>query len=942
MPDDAIEEPGARAGRGLELGVLGPLQVLADGRPVPIGRRGVRGLLALLVVEAGRTVPVDRIVDGLWGDAPPATARTIVHGYVSRLRRLFRQADPSGSARIVTTPTGYQLEVDPWRLDLHRARELVAAARGKSAAMRAGLLREALGLWRGRALADVPGDPVTTDLDELRLVAIEERIAAELDLGRHLELVGELRQLVTEHPFRERLVAHTVRALYRSGQRADALDAFLRFQRRAADELGIDPGPELRALHEQVLRDDPALSAVGEPERSVVPPRPGVVVPAQLPGPVGGFVGREADLARLDAVPSSDASALAVLTGPAGVGKTALAVAWGHRRAGDFPDGVLFAELRGLVGGDRSADPAEVLERFLLALGVLPDAVPGAPQDRLGLYRSLLARRRVLVVLDDAASPEQVRPLLPSGPGSVALVTSRLGLGALVVSGGARLLTVDVLDAAASARLVREVVGERLTGDDAGAVDAVAELCGRLPLALRIAAAKLLISPKWTVEDLVRELSDDDTRLRSLELSAGAVGVARALDASYRALPPHLREAFAAVGRFPGHQIGPHVLASVCGTGLPEATGWLAGLAEANLLTEVAPGAFAVHDLVRLYARALPGGDGDRRGALVAVLRHYLVVCDTARRLIGPPGDDLDLAAADAGRSVVPSLPDRGAAIAWFAAEWPVLVPLVRTAAEAGLHEQVWQLVRLLHRYCAVRSVAGEWPALVRFGLESARASGSALGEMLLLSTTCATSSRMGTAGHSLPQARRAHEIAVELGDSRHLVITVNQLATAQLALGRHDEALANFWESVRLAARQGDRVGEARGLNNVAQAEQALGARESAVRHQERAVRLYEDTEDRAAHVLAITNLAELHADLGQLRAAEEHARRGIELARLGGSVLAEAFGRQVLGRVLARRREWIAARAELTESLRLYEQAGSPRALGTRAALESLTSDV
>jgi DNA-binding SARP family transcriptional activator len=942
MPGEAIGEPGGRAGRGLELGVLGPLQVLADGRPVPIGRRGVRGLLALLVVEAGRTVPVDRIVDGLWGDAPPATARTIVHGYVSRLRRLFAQADPSGSARIVTTPSGYQLEVDPWRLDLHRARELVAAARGKSATMRAGLLREALGLWRGPALADVPGDPVTTDLDELRLVAVEERIAAELDLGRHLELVGELRQLVTEHPFRERLVAHIVRALYRSGQRADALDAFLRFQRRAADELGIDPGPELRALHEQVLRDDPALSAVGEPERSVVPPRPGVVVPAQLPGPVSGFVGREADLARLDAVPDEDSSALVVITGPAGVGKTALAVAWGHRHADDFPDGVLFAELRGLAGDDRPAGPADVLEHFLLALGVLPDAVPGAREDRLGLYRSLLARRRVLVVLDDAASPEQVLPLLPSGPGSVALVTSRLGLGALVVSGGARLLPVDALDPAASARLVRGVVGERLTEDDAGSVEVVAELCGHLPLALRIAAAKLLTSPKWTMRDLVDELSDEDTRLSSLELSDDAVGVARALDASHRALPEHLREAFAAVGRFPGHQIGPHVLASVCGTGLRDATGRLAALAEANLLTEVAPGAFAMHDLVRLYARALPGGNGDRRGALVAVLRHYLVVCDTARRLIRPPQDDLDLVSDDDGRTAVPALPDRAAAIAWFAAEWPVLVSLVRAAAEAGLHEQVWRLVRLLHCYCTVRSVAGEWPELVRSGLESARASGSAMGEMLLLSTACATNSRFDTAGHSLPQALRAHEIAVGLGRPRHLVTTVNQLATAQLALGRHDEALANFWESVRLAAREGDRIGEARGLNNVAQAEQALGERESAVRHQTRAVRLYEDTDDRTSYVLALTNLAELCADLGRLRAAEEHARRGIVLADAEGSVLAEAFGRQVLGRVLARRGEWIAARAELTESLRLYEQASSPRALGVRAALESLTSDV
>src|SRR5688500_10523048 len=215
-----------RSKAGLEFGVLGPLQVLADGRLIQLGRRGMRGLLAMLVVEANRPVSIDQIVDALWTESPPATARTIVHGYVSRLRKVLEEADPSGSATIRTTPTGYQLTVDPWRLDLHRARQLVASSRGKPAAIRAGLLREALGLWRGPVLADVPGDPMTSDLEELRLSALEERIDAELELGRHLELVGELRGLCTEYPYRERLVAHSMRALYRSGQRADALEVY--------------------------------------------------------------------------------------------------------------------------------------------------------------------------------------------------------------------------------------------------------------------------------------------------------------------------------------------------------------------------------------------------------------------------------------------------------------------------------------------------------------------------------------------------------------------------------------------------------------------------------------------------------------------------------------------------------------------------------------------
>ncbi|MGW4111529.1 BTAD domain-containing putative transcriptional regulator [Actinosynnema sp. NPDC004786] len=927
-----------RSKSGLEFGVLGPLQVLADGRQLVIGRKGMRGLLAMLVLEANRVVPIDEIVDSLWGDDPPATARTIVHGYVSRLRRMLEEADPAGSARILTTPPGYQLSVDPWRLDFHRARQLVSSARGKPAPIRAQLLRESLGLWRGQVLADVPGDPVTTDLEELRLAALEERIEAELELGRHLELVGELRQLVNEYPFRERLVGHMMRALYRSGRRADALEAYQRFHRRVVDELGIDPGPGLRVLHEQVLRDDPALSSPDPAEPALVPPRPGVVVPAQLPAAASGFIGRDEELGWLDRLCDGrdlSATTIAVVNGAAGIGKSELAVTWGHRRAEQFPDGLLFASLNGFAPDRDPVEPAEVLSRFLLALGVPADGVPRDLDDRVGLYRSVLAKRRVLVVLDDAWDPEHVRLLLPPGAGSVVLVTSRRRLESLVVSNGARMLTLDTLSDEEAIRLVDEVVGKPLSDQEPAAVRMLVELCGNLPLALRIAAAKLVFSPEWTVEALVAQLSDDDSRLRTLDLADTGVGVERALAVSYRNLPPELAETFRAAGLVPGRWVSPHSIAAVCDIDLGTAAARLADLADAHLLVEQWRGGFVLHDLVRLYAR---GVVTDRERGLRRLMDHYLCACDHARRLIRPASDGLDFTGEVAGARPATS----AQALSWFDKEWSNLIALVHAGSEAGLHEQVWQLVRLVHTYCVTRLVSREWRPMAEFGLASARVIGDRRGEMLVLNAMHDINNRAGALRGTLDQAELAHRIAVELGEPRYLVMTLDQLALALVAEGRVEEALGHHREAVELARRDGDALGEATVLNNLAQVEQRLGQRERAARHQFLAMEIYHRNGDERAYAVALNNLAELYAELGLLPEAEEHARQGVELAHGGSMQFEEAFGRQVLGSVLVKRGERVAAQAELAESLRLFERLGSPRAMLVRTALEALTSRV
>jgi hypothetical protein len=367
----------------------------------------------------------------------------------------------------------------------------------------------------------------------------------------------------------------------------------------------------------------------------------------------------------------------------------------------------------------------------------------------------------------------------------------------------------------------------------------------------------------------------------------------------------------------------------------------LTELADAHLLVEPWQDGFVMHDLVRLFARDVLGGSGAERrtAALGRLMDHYLVACDRARRLIRPAQDGLDFAERS---DVVDAPTTTGQALAWFDREWPNIVALVHAGSEAGLHEQVWQLVRLVHTYCLTRTVVREWVALVGFGLVSARVSGDELGEMLLLHAVHATKYKIGNLEESLPEVRRAHRIAVELGDPRYQVMTLSQLGAALAAAGEYEEALLHQWESIDLAKREGDQVGQATGLNNIAQVEQAMGRREVAVEHQFQAMEIYHRTGDERAFVLSVTNLAELYVELGRLREAEEYARQGVELARAGAMPFEEAFGRQVLGSVLARRGELVAAQAELTESLRLFEQVGSFRAMMVRTALEVLTSEV
>jgi DNA-binding SARP family transcriptional activator len=688
----------------LRFGLLGPVQVLVDDRPAAIGGPGVRGVLAMLLLEPNQVVALERIVDVLWAHEPPASARTMVQGYVSRLRQQFGEIDPAGTVRIVTSAPGYRLVVNEALIDVTVARALLAAARSAPAVRRAELLRDAQALWRGRELSDLGGRVSAPELTELRLAVLEARLDATLELGHHHEVIGELTQLVDEQPFRERLVGQLMLALYRSGRRATALAVYQRFAQRAAEELGMDPGPQLRALHARVLRDDNLLLEPG-PE-PVITPRVGVLVPAQLPRAPSGFAGREDELAWLSrllpAVGGVDEhpAAAGVIAGPAGVGKTALAVLWAHRVADRFPDGQLFASLRGFDPQHAPVDSADVLTQFLLALGVGIDDVPVEREDRAALFRSILADRRVLVVLDDARDSEQIRPLLPAGSSSFVLVTTRVRLDGLVASTGARLLPLGTLAADAAERLIEHMAGSSAQGRDRELRRKLARLCGHLPLALRIAGARLAGGPQWSIANLVDELVDERSRLGALDLEESDTSVRAALDVTYRSLRPELADTVRMLGLFPGARIGAFPVAALCGIDVTLARRRLRALASSFVVTETARDVFLMHDLVRLHSAELAEtemSDVDRAAATRRLLRYYLVGASRARVLLRPGAED-PVVDKD-----FPSVPEVAFgttrdAVDWIDQEWANLLAVVESGMDSGVSavdEEIVQLARM-------------------------------------------------------------------------------------------------------------------------------------------------------------------------------------------------------------------------------------------------------
>jgi DNA-binding SARP family transcriptional activator len=562
-----LKGPGRR--RPVDFQLLGPVQARHDGTDVPLGRRRERCLLAILLLEVGSVVPAERLIDLLWDGAPTPAARDNLRAHVSRLRH---RVDPNGDGRlggrILGRAGGYMADVPADRIDAHRFRTLVGAARTlPDPAQRSARLREALALWRGPLMSDVATDHlrdrIGRDLDEARMAAIELAVAADLVAGRAVEAVAELTALVREHPLREGLRAQLMLTLYRCGRAAAALEVLRDGRAVLVAELGIEPGPELQTLYERILAGDPDLAATGVD---------GPAVPHNdLPRDVTDFTGRDTEL--LGIVAEQDAAGATVIItaidGMAGVGKTALSVHAAHELAAGYPDGALFVDLRAHTVGQEPLTPDAALDRLLRSLGVAAARIPDGLDERAALWRAEIASRRLIVELDDALSAAQVRPLLPGTPGSLTLITSRRRLTDLE---SAYQLSLDVLPPTEAIDLFARVAGPERAAVEPASVATVVRPCGYLPLAVRVAAARLRSRPTWTVAHLSGRLREG----RLAELVTGDLSVAAVFTMSYERLNPDQQRVCRLLGLVPAAEFGVHLVAALAGLS-PTVAGQIAG-----------------------------------------------------------------------------------------------------------------------------------------------------------------------------------------------------------------------------------------------------------------------------------------------------------------------------------------------------------------------------
>jgi tetratricopeptide (TPR) repeat protein/DNA-binding SARP family transcriptional activator len=970
----------------IEVRVLGPVELWADGHRVEIGPPQRRTVLAALVVDAGQQVTLQELVDRVWDEAPPVGALPALYSHITRIRRALEKANGAGGLPLglVRRPGGYVLGIDPEQVDLHRFRRLITTARDPrhSDAERAGLLREALSVWRGTPLADLPGGWAARMREAWRMQRLDlvvQWAQTELRLGRHDEVIGPVRELAAEHPLAERLVAVLMRALAAAGRDAEALDYYATSRARLVDELGTDPGPELRAMHGAILR--------GELDRQGPIPQPipsvggAALVPAQLPADVAAFTGRAEELSELGRLLTSAASqtdegaggssavVISALAGTAGVGKTALAVHVAHQLREAFRDGQLFVNLRGYDVGP-PLTPVQALAQLLGALGVKADDVPVELDAAAGLYRSLLAGKRMLLVLDDARDANQVRPLLPGDPGCAVLVTSRDRLTGLIASHGAHRLTLDTLTPSESVVLLGRILGPDRVAAEPQAARELAELCGLLPLALRIAAANLIGQPDQSINSYVAELSSGD-RLAGLAVEDDPhLAVGAAFDCSYQRLGPDARRLFRLLGLIPGPEVTAGAAAALAGMSPPQAVRLLGRLASAHLIERRGPGRFALHDLLRRYARQRAGQQDGHQACQAAVRRllgWYLHTADAAARLLYPRLLRLPIRATDA-QSPPAAFDDHAGALAWLDAERANLVAAASHAAEHGPGPVAWLLADALGGYFQQRRHTVDWLTVVHAGLAAATAEGDLPAQAAVRLSLGTADLMRGRYAQAIEHYTAASELAGQASWTDGQASSLNHLGNAYLGMGRLQQAAERYTEALALHRQTGRLAGQAVNLNNLGWVSRELGRLRQAADHQTQALAIYRQIGARADeantleflgdlnhamghfdqaithldHALALhrevvdhsgqaydlNSLAAVHRDAGRLPQALDLARAAVTLAREMGDRRTEADVRNTLGSVHLRLGHVEQALDHYRQALDLARELGNPRA--------------
>jgi DNA-binding SARP family transcriptional activator/Tfp pilus assembly protein PilF len=916
---------------GMHFCLLGPPLVRSGGVVVPVPRGKQRTVLAALLLRAGKVVSLNELAEILWGPEPPPSARVTIQNYVMRLRKAL--ADTDGS-RISTQPRGYLIRVGPGELDVARFEALLCAAReaarDSSWDTAAAQSRAALLLWRGEPLSDVDSEVLAARevprLAELRLQAFEVRIAADLHLGRQAEVIAELRQLVTTHPLREHLHGLLMLALYRDGRQAEALAAYQDARRGLVDELGTEPGTGLRELHQRILVGDPALAVPDS-----VPPAGGVAVPRELPAGVAYFTGRTSELAALsrllgdagDQMPGT--VVISAIGGTAGVGKTALAVHWAHQAAERFPDGQLYVNLRGYDPA-QPVTAADALAGFLGSLGVAGQDIPAEEADRAARYRSLLAGRRMLVVLDNAGSAEQVRPLLPGDPVCAVVVTSRDALTGLVARDGARRLDLGLLRLQDAVALLRALIGARVDADPTAAA-LLASQCSRLPLALRVAAELAAARPTAPLAELVGELADRQRRLDLLDAGGDPRSAVRTVFSwSYRHLDTDAARAFRLLGLHPGSDLDPYAAAALAGVTLERACHLLGQLAQAHLIQPALPDRYGMHDLLRAYACELAvaqDAEDEPRAALTRLFDHYLHTAGFAMGTLFPAEARRRPRLPPSATSAVP-VTEPATARAWLAAEQENLVAAVVHAAEHGWPSHAFQMAATLFRYL---DLAGQYSAAITVHSHARRAAsraGDRAAEAEALTNLGTIEWHQGRLSHAAQHYQQALIAFRECADRGGQARTLHNLGGVDMLQGRFRQAADQVGQAMVLFRETGDRAGEARSLQNLGFVELRRGCYKEAAGHLRRALDLFRETGEPAGEAHALANLGLLDLEQGRFQEAAGHLRHALGLFGETSNRVGQAHVLGYLGLLDLRQGHRQRAASRLQQSLALFRETG------------------
>ncbi|SEP98531.1 AfsR/SARP family transcriptional regulator [Lentzea albida] len=898
--------------------VLGPLEVLLDGEPVPVPAGRGRVLLATLLLRANEIVPVPELVDRVWDGRPPAPDRAhkTLQMVVTRLRQSLGEANC-----VRTSSRGYTAEVGPGQLDLAEFRRLTA--RGEH--------RAALALWRGPVLGDVTSESLhredVPELVEEQLTALERRIDEDL-AGATDVLVPELRSLTEQHPLREAFWAQLMLALHRTGRQAEALAAYQTARRRLADELGTEPGARLREAQDEVLSGETPGSRV---------------VPRQLPPAHPHFVGREAELARLTEVVAArpgEPVLISAINGIGGVGKTVLAVQWAHQVAHRFPDGQLHVDLRGFDTRAEPLDPHAAIRVFLQAMGVGEDDLPSSGDALVALYRSVLAGRRVLVLLDNARDADQVRPLLPGGTGNLVLITSRDHLSGLVDRAGARPVALDVMDDQAAVALLAGRIGAERTAAEPDAVARLVERCAGLPLALGIVAARAAYGDRLTVlaEELERE------RLDALDVDDPTTAVRAVFSWSLRSVSGEAATMFTVLGLHPGPDFTVEAAASLAASPVARAGTVIAELVAGSLLTEVGGGRYSRHDLLRDYAaeRAAELPAAQRSAALGRMFDHYLHTSLVASDwLAAAPVDWTPLAPPADGAEVV-ALPDLAAAHSWYDRENQVLQRVVSVMVAANADDLAWRLAYSLHLYLVNGGRLAEAEAVETLGLEAAQR----LDDAFALARLHRSLAGVHVAQRDFPKAevqiRAAMRCEVLLGREDGQSNLARGLAYVYENQGRDGDALAVLLETYRLVERCSPR--------EQASLRAELGRAYHRAGDHERGLALcltadewfreeYRDLPTSPMTGVRQT-IADIYLKLGRVEEAVRHHTDAVGMMRVMRETLDLADALTELAGAHTAAGDRSSAREALAEALDIFERLEDKRAAEVRELLISLTN--